>query len=256
MKGFFLMIMFSFSSAYLLSQTINPDILSKVWNAKWIDVPESQPQEYGIYHFRKSFEVIEKPQQFIIHVSADNRYKLFVNGELVSLGPAKGDLYHWNFETIDIAPFINSGKNIIAALVWNFGNEKAVWQASYQTGFILQGNSEVEEILNTDKSWKCIKDTAYSALQPQLIYTYYAAGPGEKVDMNNYPDAWTSLNFDNTSWMNARELFTGTPKYVHNWNSGWMLIPRQIPMMELTPQRLQKVREQKNADADENFFEG
>ena len=117
MKGFFLMIVFSFTSAHLLSQSINPDILSKVWNAKWIDVPNTQPQEYGIYHFRKSFELGEKPRQFIIHVSADNRYKLFVNGELVALGPAKGDLYHWNFETIDIAPFINGGKNIITAPV-------------------------------------------------------------------------------------------------------------------------------------------
>ena len=256
MKGFFLMIVLSFTSAYVLSQTINPDILSKLWNAKWINVPNTQPQEYGIYHFRKSFELDEKPQQFLVHVSADNRYKLYVNGEMVALGPAKGDLYHWNFETIDIAPFIHNGRNIIAALVWNFGDEKPVWQASYQTGFILQGNSKAEELLYTDKSWKCIKDSAYGALQPQLIYTYYAAGPGERIDMNKYPDAWTSLNFDDAGWMNARELFTGTPKYVHNWNAGWMLVPRQIPMMELTQQRLQKIREQKNINVDEIFLKG
>jgi len=136
------------------------------------------------------------------------------------------------------------------------GAGEPAWQASFQTGFIVQGNTEKEEIINTDKSWKCIEDSAYAALQPQLIYTYYAAGPAEKIDMNKYPDAWTSLNFDDTSWLDAHELFTGTPKYVHNWNSGWMLVPRQIPMMELTPQRLQKIRAQKNVTANEGFLKG
>ena len=256
MKNIILILVFISVCQKLVAQNVNPDVLKKVWNAKWIDVTNTNAHGYGIYHFRKKIVLNEKPGQFIIHVSADNRYKLFVNGELIALGPAKGDLYHWNFETIDIAPYLKKDANVIAALVWNFGDVKPVWQASFQTGFILQGDTKTEEILNTNKTWKCTQDSAYAALEPQLIYTYYAAGATEKIDMNKYPDAWASLSFDDASWMDARELFTGTPKYVHNWNSGWMLVPRQIPMMELTPQRLQKIREQKNTDADENFLKG
>src|SRR3982750_88099 len=137
-----------FYSCYASSQSINKNILTKAWDAKWIEVPHTNSHDYGVYHFRKSFLLDEKPQQFIIHVSADNRYKLYVNDTLVSFGPAKGDLYHWNFETVDIASFLNKGKNIIAAEVWNFGEEKPVWQVSYQTGFILQGNTKTEEIIN------------------------------------------------------------------------------------------------------------
>lgn len=251
-----LLICFIYFFETLTAQNVHPDILSRPWNAKWIEVPGTEPQGYGVYHFRKKINLNEKAENFIIHVSADNRYKLYVNGEIVSTGPAKGDLYHWSFETVDIAPYLKQGENIIAALVWNFGNVKAAWQASFQTGFILQGNTKTEAIFNTDKTWRCIEDTAYSALQPQLIYTYYAAGPTEKVDMNKYPDAWTILNFNDANWKNANELFTGTPKYVHNWNSGWMLVPRQIPMMELSPQRLQKIRKQKNVTADESFLKG
>ena len=43
------------------------------------------------------------------------------------------------------------------------------------------------------------EDTAYSPLQPQLIYTYYAAGVVEKIDMNKYPVNWTSLNFNDAN---------------------------------------------------------
>ncbi len=228
-----------FFSCYASSQNITNTILTKTWNASWIDVPNSKPHAYGIYHFRKSFLLDEQPQQFIIHVSADNRYKLFVNDSLVCFGPAKGDLYHWNFETIDIASHLKKGKNIVAAVVWNFGDEKPVWQISYQTAFIVQGNTKAEEILNTGTSWKCIQDTAYSPLQPNLIYAYYAAGAAEKIDMNVYPASWTAINFDDSKWLNAHELFNGVPKNVNHWSTGWMLIPRSIPMMELTQQRLQ-----------------
>ena len=252
-----LLLLFAFVYCYksLQAQQINPDILTKVWHASWINLPNSNPHTYGVYHFRKNFALDEKPAQFIIHVSADNRYILFVNGTQVCFGPAKGDLYHWNFETIDIAPYLNKGKNIIAAVVWNFGDEKPVWQISYATAFILQGDTKAEEIINTDDSWKCLQDKAYSPLQPQLIFTYYAAGATEKIDINLYPEQWTELNFNDSDWINAHELFNGVPKNVNHWSTGWMLIPRQIPMMELTQQRLQSIRKN-NINADANFLQG
>src|SRR6185503_7143006 len=73
------------------------------WDASWIAAPGDDGREYGVYDFRKSIELTAKPDSFIIHVSADNRYKLFVNGRLVSLGPTRGDIYHWNYETVDLA---------------------------------------------------------------------------------------------------------------------------------------------------------
>ncbi|MEO8713047.1 MAG: alpha-L-rhamnosidase N-terminal domain-containing protein, partial [Parafilimonas sp.] len=255
MQKFILLIIIFFIYRNISAQSINSDILTKIWNASWIQTPNTNPHEFGVYHFRKNFTLDAQPTQFIIHVSADNRYKLYVNDSMVLFGPAKGDVYHWNFETVDIAQYLNKGKNIIAAVVWNFGDEKPAWQTSYATAFILQGNTKAEEIINTDDSWKCMQDKAYSPLQPELIYAYYAVGATEKVDMNNYPQYWTSLNFDDSKWIDAHELFVGVPKNVNHWSTGWMLIPRQIPMMELTQQRLQSIR-QKDINADENFLQG
>src|SRR3954464_3754781 len=103
------------------SQNISDSILTKIWKAFWIQVPGAPPHDYGVYNFRKDFDLKEKPSQFIVHVSADNRYKLFVNGQFASFGPARGDIYHWNFETVDIAQYLHPGKNSLAAVVWNFG---------------------------------------------------------------------------------------------------------------------------------------
>ena len=103
------LLIFSFMS-FAQTQTIAPNILQKQWQAAWITVPETKANGYGVYLFRKNLSLASKPSSYIIHVSADNRYKLFINERLVSLGPARGDLNHWNLETIDIAPYLQSGK--------------------------------------------------------------------------------------------------------------------------------------------------
>jgi hypothetical protein len=36
---------------------INPELLTKVWSARWITVPNTSPFDYGVYHFRKIFEL-------------------------------------------------------------------------------------------------------------------------------------------------------------------------------------------------------
>ena len=92
------------------AQNINPAILQKQWQASWIAVPNAPTQDYGVYLFRKTLDLVIKPASFLVHVSADNRYKLFVNEKQVSLGLERGDIAHWHFETVDIAPFLQVGR--------------------------------------------------------------------------------------------------------------------------------------------------
>ena len=86
------------------SQTINADLLTQAWKAAWIRHPDGPAREFGVFHFRKTFTLAAAPKRFVIHVSGDNRYELFVNGQRVATGPARGDLNHWRYETLDIAP--------------------------------------------------------------------------------------------------------------------------------------------------------
>jgi hypothetical protein len=196
LKNFILLFFVSFS---FVAYPQTNDLLLKPWQAEWISVPNEPLHDYGVYQFRKAFTLSSKPASFIVHVSADNRYKLFVNGKFVSLGPARGDIFHWNFETIDIAPYLQNGKNAIAAVVWNYGDMRPEAQISSQTGFILQGNSEAEKIVNTDKTWKCRRDSSYSAKEPKLIYTYYVAGPGETINFNLSLKNWKNADFDDNA---------------------------------------------------------
>ncbi|NJK85807.1 MAG: hypothetical protein HC906_07395, partial [Bacteroidales bacterium] len=105
---------------------MNKNLLEKEWNAFWINDPFSSPFDYGVFHFRKTFEVNNYSEEFIIHVSADNGYKLYVNEKFVGEGPSSGDIHHYFFETYNISPFLTSGKNTIAVLVWNLGEFRPI----------------------------------------------------------------------------------------------------------------------------------
>jgi hypothetical protein len=48
-----------------------------------------------------------------LHFSADTRYKLYVNGARVAVGPARSSLLIWYYDTLDIAPYLGTGNNEI-----------------------------------------------------------------------------------------------------------------------------------------------
>ncbi len=251
------LILFSYSfSIYsqIPNAAIPADLINKPWTAKWIAVAGEPSNDYGVYHFRKTIELDNKPDTFLVHVSGDNRYKLFVNGKFVSLGPARGDVRHWNFETVDIAPFLKAGINTLASVVWNFGDKDSpMAQMSYRTGFIMQGNGIREKIVNTDKSWKSIRNPAYFPLRTELN-AFFVVGSGENIDGVKYLWGWESENYDDSSWKEAAEISPGLMGGMfYNFIEGWQLTPRTIPAPDLIPQRIAKLRKVTGIDNPGNF---
>ena len=222
---------------------IAPEFLKGQWKAQWIGVPECDLSDFGVYHFRKTINLEQVPAKFIVHVSADNRYKLFVNDSLVALGPCRGDVSNWNYETIDLAPFLREGRNILASVVWFLEPKDApVAQVSFgKAGFLMQGNSKAEAVVNTDKSWKCIRNTAYGKCTTGRVRGYYAAGATELIQTGQYPHGWAKADFDDSQWKQALEAGRAAAKGTMNYSER-LLVPRSLPALEMTTERLKSVR--------------
>jgi alpha-L-rhamnosidase len=216
------------------STQVNPKLLKGSWPAYWITHPNTYQREYGIYHFRKKFTLSTVPSSFLINVSADNRYRLFVNGKPASSGPARGDLFNWYYETVNIAPLLKQGENTLAAIVWNMGELAAVGQISNQTGFLLQGNSDTENIANTNKSWKVFKNLSYSPCSKdngERLKAYMVVGPGDQVNANKYPWGWEETYYNDASWESAGEIAHPEP-VGYGTDNRWTLVPRNIPLFQ------------------------
>ncbi|MCD7712124.1 MAG: glycoside hydrolase [Firmicutes bacterium] len=231
---------------------ISPELMHGRWDARWVSCPDEPENVYGIYHFRKNFEIKDIPAEFIVHVSADNRYKLYINGHLISLGPARGDIYNWNFETVNLALFLKTGKNILSAVVWNYAEKKPVAQISFnQTGFLLQGNTETEKMVNTDHTWLCLKNDSYT-LWEKPVLGYYVAGPGESTNASFYPWGWEKPDFDDSTWKNVRVGMEAGMKGARDY-PGRLLVPSPIPPMEMKQERMATVRMATGITCPEDF---
>lgn len=237
-----------------------PTVFSGAPAASWIAHPHAPADSFGVYHFRRVFDLESLPARFIVHVSADNRYRLFLNGVLVSSGPQRSDLRHWRYETVDLAPHLRAGRNVLAALVWNWGKERPVAQFSHRTAFLLQGDGPAEAGVNTGPEWKVLRDEGYAPLPVGRIGGYYAAAPGESVDAARYPWGWRQVDYADGAWPAAEAVeipIWGQSAGRQAGEAGsWRLVPRSIPPMEARPVRFASIRRAKGVEPDDAFLRG
>jgi hypothetical protein len=229
---------------------LSPDLVARRWDAKWIVAPGTDPFAFGVYHFRKVLDLPGQPPRFVVHVTADNRYQLWVNGERVVWGPARGDLNHWRFETIDLAPHLRAGRNVLAAVVWNYGELAPEAQVTWRTGFLLQGDTKTEQAVNTNETWKAACNPAYAPIPftSAQMRGYYVVGPGERVEGAKYPWGWETAGYNDADWAMAAPAVpdgraNGSPRSAQDGPNRWLLVPRTIPLMEEHPERLAAVRQ-------------
>jgi alpha-L-rhamnosidase len=226
-------------------QDSNTDTPRNKWTAQWISHPTAPLREPGVFHFRKVMQLSKQPAHFVVHVSADNRFELYVNGSRVGEGPARGDLPHWRYETFDLAPFLHPGQNVIAATVWQFGMYAPLAQISDRMAFLVQGDTAAEAVLNTDATWQVETESGHMPKRPlpEGMWQYWAAGPGERIDGNLYDWNWKeSGSAPNSHWVAAapairESIYPNGSNPVSGWDDAsvrWRLLPDPLPPMEYT----------------------
>jgi len=238
-------------------ETPSARLMQDRWPAYWIMHPQGPRNEYGVYLFRKQFDLAQKPGRFLVHVTGDARYRLFVNGRSVSFGPQRSDTSLWRYDSVDLAPFLVTGKNLIAAQVWSYGEDAPYAIMTLRTGFLMQGDTDAEKIVDTDASWKVTRDEAYRPFPHDRaqLRTFIVVGPGDRVEGSLHPWGWETADFDDHNWVSARSLGHGMPE---GWGTdvSWWLAPRTIPFMEETPTRFDRVRRANGVQPAPDFIAG
>lgn len=207
----------------------HPEPFEARWRAKWVWAgypaiatetatrPVLSDTSDRVVLLRRSLDLDAVPASAPCRIWADGRYVLRVNGKEVARGPVRSDPRRAHYDTVDLAPHLQPGENVLAVTARHFGVATSWWMPvppSYTLGagsVVLEAKVGDEWVV-TDRSWKAAPGEAWT---PVPVPGDVACLPLESFDSRAYPHGWDRPGFDDSAWARATEI---TP--VHTGSHG------------------------------------
>ncbi len=165
---------------------------------------DDQGQPPKVTRFRKTFSLSATPTQSMILASADVSYRLWINGTLVSRGPADtgrdydtGAPGPWFDDQRDVSRFLKPGHNVIAAEVFPDSlvqSEGTLGHPGLKVDLRLIQTDQKPQMIATDETWKSA---------PAADLANHNGPNGYFVDLNQEPLGWQMVTFDDSHWTHA-----------------------------------------------------
>ena len=202
------------------------------WPCRWISHPDATQPPF-VTAYKREF-ILRERAVVRIHVSADERYELFLDGERVGRGPERGAPHWWYFETydLDLAP----GDHCLVARVWSLGKLAPSAQMSVAPGFLLAPEGkEFLEILGTGIApWEAVVFDGF-AYTPGIL----SFGVGYNVDIDGSHFPWGWERGECPGWVAAKPGETAKSGSSANLcGDSHQLYPATLPAMLEVPRRI------------------
>lgn len=193
-----------------------------IWLNDWTTKDD---EDARIVYFRKNFKMEAIPEHFNIQITADSRYKLYINGSFVQEGPAKGDDQDWYVDTAELANFLKVGENVAVVEVLRYPakmnlRNHSLYRSEYPCLYVAG-----EEALQGKSGWKYEKAEHIvlrgEPYNPAPLHILEDASGMENLQ------GWKVSGYDDSSWQEAK------PYGIFEANkaaSPFQLIPRAIPL--------------------------
>lgn len=115
------------------------------WPAWWVRLPAAESPVEVAYRLRLS---LPEPLQGRMHIAADVRYELFLNGLLQGRGAEVGTVRQWPFDSYEVS--LPAGEHTLVIRVWTMGQKlKRAVATSLQHGLMVCGEGPLAERLTT-----------------------------------------------------------------------------------------------------------
>lgn len=165
-----------------------------------VDLPCDEHRNRHIL-FRKKFRCDNLCDNSLIYISADDYYKLYINGQFVAQGPAPSYHFNYNYNIVDVTPYLKKGENLIAVHTLYQGLINRVWQSGdNRHGLILDLVIDGETVVASDESFKTSPHIAYTETGICGYDTQFL----ERYDSTVAEVCFASPDFDDKNWKNAQ----------------------------------------------------
>jgi alpha-L-rhamnosidase len=215
--------------------------------ARWLWLPSGRTLASTFVLFRKEIDLAAAPKAARGWVSADSRYRVWVNGRRVQWGPAPCDPRLLEADPLDLTAHLRPGRNAIGAEILFYGHGEGTWPAG-KPGFMLALRVEdaaggVQEV-RTDESWRVCLDRGR---RPGQFKRWYLRSLQEELDARSQPSGWSEPGFEpEDAWLAPLVLEGGSDRpaaasryYDYLTEAaidpgGTSLIAREVPLVRET----------------------
>ncbi|OHB56925.1 MAG: hypothetical protein A2Y12_19620 [Planctomycetes bacterium GWF2_42_9] len=123
------------------------------WPGNWVWTQDSG-SSFEVVQFCSYFSANEA-LPLRLHISADNRYKLYLDGNFMGMGPQRGTLDRYFFDTYDLSlTQIKPGQHIFSAIVWYDRDTAPSAQITSRPAFLAVAEYADGKIKGTLEKWK------------------------------------------------------------------------------------------------------
>ncbi len=209
-------------------------------SAVWIGSAHPFDLHEAYLDFRRALTLAQPPRSATLFITADSRYRLWVNGTFSARGPARCWPHAQAVDALDLTPHMRAGGNVLAVQVYQPGYSHFAYVHRGAAGLLAWLVVDDDTALVTDTAWRVRRDPAFASLVPRVsIY-----GSGVEARDLNLDDSWPALEYDDAAWAGPRVVAPvgGSP-----WIS---LRPRDLPLLVERAQPLTLIEARRGAVAE------
>lgn len=175
-----------------------------------------------------------------VHVSADERYRLFADGQEVGRGPERGSDQIWFYDTYDVS--LEAGEHVFSVLVWRLGDIGPLAQISLDGGLMLRADAPFDALVSTGSAtWETrpVPGLRFSRPGPHAADGAWFVEPNQTTDGTAYP--WGIEQGIGDGWqpVRQRDEYGG---YAYGLHPSHRLQPATLPAQVAAPRRGGRVR--------------
>lgn len=171
------------------------------YRTRWIWLSKGAREANQIACFRRTLNLQTKPRTAKLRITADARYEIYLNGEFLGHGPARGWPSVWSVDEYEIGSLLRAGRNMIAVMVIHWGISTFQY-LNAEPGLLAEIDLGRKKMV-TDASWKAIAHDGFAFPTPRISCQQ---GWEEQFDARVWPGApktWTTIEFDDSKWPRA-----------------------------------------------------
>lgn len=168
-----------------------------------LDTSVNLPEEHTNRHilFRKKFQIDREFDKALLYITADDYYKLYINGNFVTQGPAPAYPFAYGYNTVDITSFLREGENLIAVHTYYQGLINRVWvSGDNRHGLLCDLELDGKNLLSSDETFLVHEHTGYR----EMGRVGYKTQILEEYDSNSREVRFMEEPFDDSDWRQAR----------------------------------------------------